>query len=197
MTAAAGVPVSVLETAGEGGAWGIALLASYMLERENGEALEDYLDQRIFAGKHADQAEPDPEDVKGFAAFMERFSKGLPIERGRPCPCLTAEDGQQRELIPPPLILKQPKNPDEACHNYHASDNRNAVGTACQALVASATFPCKPGQWRLWGQSNTRTRVWRITSSKGSRKYMPQDRSTANRYLQASILKISLRYATL
>ena len=92
MTAAAGVPVSVLETAGEGGAWGIALLASYMLERENGEALEDYLDQRIFAGKHADQAEPDPEDVKGFAAFMERFSKGLPIERAAVA-CLTAEDG--------------------------------------------------------------------------------------------------------
>ncbi len=81
MTAAAGVPVSVLETAGEGGAWGIALLASYLLEKEEGESLEDYLDQKIFAGKKGSKGEPDPEDVKGFAAFMDRFARGLAIER--------------------------------------------------------------------------------------------------------------------
>ena len=81
MTAAAGVPVSVLETAGQGGAWGIALLASYMLEREDGESLAEYLDGRIFAETKSWQAAPEPEDVKGFEEFMERFKKGLPIER--------------------------------------------------------------------------------------------------------------------
>ena len=81
MTAAAGVPVSVLETAGQGGAWGIALLAAYMLEREEGESLAEYLDGRIFAGTKSWQAAPEPQDVKGFEEFMERFKKGLPIER--------------------------------------------------------------------------------------------------------------------
>ena len=81
MTAAAGVPVSVLETAGQGGAWGIALLAAYMLEHKEGETLSEYLDQRIFAGTESAEASPDPEDVEGFAGFMEYFRKGLPIER--------------------------------------------------------------------------------------------------------------------
>ncbi len=81
MTAASGVPVSVLETAGQGGAWGIALLAAYMLERAEGETLAAYLDQRIFAGTESSQADPDPEDVEGFDRFMERFRRGLSIER--------------------------------------------------------------------------------------------------------------------
>ena len=52
MTAAAGVPVSVLETAGQGGAWGIALLAAYMLEHKEGETLSEYLDQRILPARN-------------------------------------------------------------------------------------------------------------------------------------------------
>jgi sugar (pentulose or hexulose) kinase len=79
--AAMNTPVSVMETAGEGGAWGIALLAGYMQEKEDGESLEDYLNNRIFAGQTGSQVEPDPADVEGFRAFMERYKAGLAIER--------------------------------------------------------------------------------------------------------------------
>ena len=74
-------PVSVMETAGEGGAWGIALLASYMINKEENETLEDYLDAKVFAGNAGTKMDPDPADVAGFEAFIERYKKGLPIER--------------------------------------------------------------------------------------------------------------------
>lgn len=74
-------PVSVMETAGEGGAWGIALLASYMLQKKDGESLEDYLDSRVFADSKAIRVEPDTEDVAGFETFMKRYQAGLAIER--------------------------------------------------------------------------------------------------------------------
>ena len=74
-------PVSVMETAGEGGAWGIALLASYMINKEENETLEDYLDAKVFAGNAGTKMDPDPADVAGFEAFTERYKKGLPIER--------------------------------------------------------------------------------------------------------------------
>ena len=81
MAAAIDAPVSVMETAGEGGAWGAALLAAYMLRRAPGEALEDYLSKRVFAGKAGEETRPDPADVAGFRAFIERYRAGLPIER--------------------------------------------------------------------------------------------------------------------
>jgi sugar (pentulose or hexulose) kinase len=81
MAAAMNVPVSVMETAGEGGAWGIALLASYMLNKATNEPLEAYLTNKVFAGQNGTTIAPDPEDVVGFAAFMERYKKGLVIER--------------------------------------------------------------------------------------------------------------------
>ena len=74
-------PVSVMETAGEGGAWGIALLASYMINKEENETLEDYLDAKVFAGNAGTKMDPDPADVTGFEVFTERYKKGLPIER--------------------------------------------------------------------------------------------------------------------
>lgn len=74
-------PVSVMETAGEGGAWGIALLASYMKNKQEGETLEEYLNQKVFAGNEGSCMEPDPEDVAGFEQFIERYKEGLPIER--------------------------------------------------------------------------------------------------------------------
>jgi sugar (pentulose or hexulose) kinase len=85
MAAAMNVPVSVMETAGEGGAWGIALLASYMLNKAN-EPLEIYLANKVFAGENGTTMAPDQTDVDGFAVFMERYKKGLVIER-------TAVDG--------------------------------------------------------------------------------------------------------
>jgi sugar (pentulose or hexulose) kinase len=81
MAAAMNVPVSVMETAGEGGAWGIALLAFYMHQKAGDEPLEAYLSNKVFAGENGTTIAPDPADVAGFAAFMERYKKGLVIER--------------------------------------------------------------------------------------------------------------------
>jgi sugar (pentulose or hexulose) kinase len=81
MAAAMNVPVSVMETAGEGGAWGIALLASYMLHKGTNEPLETYLSDKVFAGENGTTTAPDQWDVDGFTAFMERYQKGLVIER--------------------------------------------------------------------------------------------------------------------
>lgn len=78
---AVNAPVSVMETAGEGGAWGIALLASYLINKEEGEALEDYLDNKVFAGNEGSTLDPNPAGVEGFNVFMERYMKGLEIER--------------------------------------------------------------------------------------------------------------------
>jgi sugar (pentulose or hexulose) kinase len=81
MAAAMNVPVSVMETAGEGGAWGIALLAAYMLHKAENEPLEAYLSNKVFAGEDSSTMAPDPADVAGFTVFMERYKKGLVIER--------------------------------------------------------------------------------------------------------------------
>ena len=68
-------------TASEGGAWGIALLAAYMLYKEKAEPLEAYLSQKVFAGENGVTITPDQRDIEGFTAFMERYKKGLIIER--------------------------------------------------------------------------------------------------------------------
>ena len=81
MAAAMNVPVSVMETAGEGGAWGIALLAAYLIQKTDGKPLEDFLSGKVFAGEKRVTIAPDPEDVKGFEAFMERYKQGLAIEK--------------------------------------------------------------------------------------------------------------------
>ena len=81
MAAALNVPVSVMETAGEGGAWGIALLAYYMLHRAENQPLEVYLTEKVFAGESGTTLAPDPADVNGFDTFMERYKKGLVIEK--------------------------------------------------------------------------------------------------------------------
>lgn len=81
MAAAINTPVSVMETAGEGGAWGIALLASYMLNKTEDETLEDFLAHRVFAGKEGVAIEPKAEEVAGFEEFMKRYVIGLAIEK--------------------------------------------------------------------------------------------------------------------
>lgn len=81
MAAALDTPVSVLETASEGGAWGIALLAAYMISREPGQTLGEYLKQQVFAGQEEVCVNPNPEDAAGFEAFAERYVEGLAIER--------------------------------------------------------------------------------------------------------------------
>ena len=81
MSAAIGVPVSVMDTASEGGAWGITLLAAYMIGKAADEPLEAYLSNRVFAGEHAVTIAPNKRDVEGFGLFMERYKMGLAVER--------------------------------------------------------------------------------------------------------------------
>ena len=78
---AVNAPVSVMSTAGEGGAWGIALLAAYLVDKKDGETLDEFLDNRVFAGNEGSTLDPEPEGVQGFNEFMDRYLKGLPVER--------------------------------------------------------------------------------------------------------------------
>lgn len=81
MAAAMNAPVSVMETAGEGGAWGIALLASFMKNKGVDETLDKYLAEKVFAGYEGVEMSPDEADVNGFDEFIVRYKSGLPIER--------------------------------------------------------------------------------------------------------------------
>ena len=81
LSAAVGAPVSVMETAGEGGPYGMALLAGYMLWKEPGETLEDYLDNKVFAGASSSTLLADERDIAGFNAFLERYRRAFPVER--------------------------------------------------------------------------------------------------------------------
>lgn len=81
LAAAMNAPISVMETAGEGGAWGIALLAAYMIYKEENQSLGDYLEQKVFADMKAETMEPDAADVAGFDAFIRLYQSCLPAEK--------------------------------------------------------------------------------------------------------------------
>ena len=81
MAAALNVPIAVMESAGEGGAWGIALLAAYMQQKQKGETLESYLSGKVFAGNAGERIDPDTKDVQGFEEYIKRYMEGLDIER--------------------------------------------------------------------------------------------------------------------
>jgi sugar (pentulose or hexulose) kinase len=80
LSAAVGSPVSVMETAGEGGPYGMALLAAYMLNKAEGESLPDYLDNRVFAGSSVNTVMAEESDIAGFNIFLTRYRKALPVE---------------------------------------------------------------------------------------------------------------------
>lgn len=80
LAAAINSPISVMETAGEGGAWGIALLGSYLVNNEKKQSLTDFLDENVFVGDAGIEVSPTPEDVAGFNAYIENYKAGLPIE---------------------------------------------------------------------------------------------------------------------
>jgi sugar (pentulose or hexulose) kinase len=80
LAAAIHAPVTVMQTAGEGGAWGIALLADYMISRSENETLEDYLQNRVFSGMQQSTLAPVPEDEAGFDEYMRRFVACLPAQ---------------------------------------------------------------------------------------------------------------------
>lgn len=81
LAAAMDAPVAVMETAGEGGPWGMALLASYMIQRESGETLEHYLSEKVFGGETGSVMEPNAADVAGFDAYIAAYKKALAAER--------------------------------------------------------------------------------------------------------------------
>ncbi|MCR4901576.1 MAG: FGGY-family carbohydrate kinase [Butyrivibrio sp.] len=81
MAAALNAPIKLMETAGEGGPWGQAILAAYMLQKEDGETLKDYLTNKVFKSGNVQTQEPVAEDVKGFDEFMKDYNAGLSIER--------------------------------------------------------------------------------------------------------------------
>ena len=81
MAAGMNAPITVMDTASEGGAWGMAILAAFMKEKETGETLSSYLNDKIFAGQTGTTLQPEPEDVKGFEAFLEEYKRLLPAEK--------------------------------------------------------------------------------------------------------------------
>ena len=80
LSAAEGVPVSVMKTAESGGPYGMALLAAYMLRRNEGETLPDYLDNRVFAGAESTTIMATEEEIAGFDAFLARYRAAFPVE---------------------------------------------------------------------------------------------------------------------
>lgn len=81
MSAALKTPVSVMATSGEGGAWGMAILAAYRVEKEKNQSLESFLDERVFAGAEIKTLQPVPADVEGFDRYVEKFTQALKAER--------------------------------------------------------------------------------------------------------------------
>ncbi|MDE5665954.1 xylulokinase [uncultured Duncaniella sp.] len=80
LAAALNSPISVMETAGEGGAWGIALLASYLVNNAKNQSLAGYLNDRVFLGDAGTEIAPTSEEVEGFNAYLENYKRGLAIE---------------------------------------------------------------------------------------------------------------------
>ena len=80
LAAAINSPISVMETAGEGGAWGIALLGSYLVNNEKKQSLADFLEDKVFAGDAGIEISPTAEDVAGFNTYIENYKAGLPVE---------------------------------------------------------------------------------------------------------------------
>ena len=81
MAAACNAPITCMNTAGEGGPYGMALLAAYTFERREGQSLEDYLSSRVFQNSSSSTVSPDPADVAGFRAYMEDFTRLLKVEK--------------------------------------------------------------------------------------------------------------------
>ena len=81
LAAAINAPVTVMETAGEGGAWGIALLAMFSMQRKDGESLEEYLDRAVFTSMPAVRLAPEEADILGFRAWLQKYRACLPVEQ--------------------------------------------------------------------------------------------------------------------
>ena len=80
LAAACGVPVTCMETAGDGGPYGMALLVSYMMQKDQDESLSDYLKNKVFFSTALRTIQPDDEDVEGFSRYLTRFRNALAVE---------------------------------------------------------------------------------------------------------------------
>jgi sugar (pentulose or hexulose) kinase len=80
LAAAINSPISVMETAGEGGAWGMALLGSFLVNNAEERSLENYLEEVVFGGNTGEEIAPTTEDVAGFNAYIENYKACLPAE---------------------------------------------------------------------------------------------------------------------
>lgn len=80
MASALDTPVEVNSAAGEGGAWGMAILAEYMVRKEQNQSLGQYLDKKIFADTKSSSCFPVKEETEGFNIFLERYKKALLVE---------------------------------------------------------------------------------------------------------------------
>lgn len=81
LAAALNSPISVMETAGEGGAWGIALLAAFVVNNRKGQSLPEWLDESVFLGDAGVEIKPTQADVEGFNTYIERYMRGLEVEK--------------------------------------------------------------------------------------------------------------------
>ena len=81
LAAAVNTPVSVGDSAAEGGAWGIAVLAAFRVRGTPEQTLAEFLNTEVFAGSKLDLIHPDAADVEGFEAFVQRFVEALPVQR--------------------------------------------------------------------------------------------------------------------
>ena len=81
LAAACNAAVTCMETAGEGGPYGMALLAAYLVKKEDAESLEAYLDNRVFAQADSSTQQPDPADVEGFTAYIRDYKAMLQVEK--------------------------------------------------------------------------------------------------------------------
>ena len=80
LAAALNAPITVMATAGEGGAWGMAVLANYCIRQDKSMKLQQYLDEKVFAGQEKETLEPDPKMVAGFDAYIAEYKKVLEAE---------------------------------------------------------------------------------------------------------------------
>jgi L-ribulokinase len=75
------VAISTMETAGEGGPWGMALLAAYMQRKEEGQSLEEYLEKKVFYNAKSITLQPNPAGVEGFRSYISRYEACLDAEK--------------------------------------------------------------------------------------------------------------------
>ena len=148
LAAAINSPISVMETAGEGGAWGIALLAGYLVNNEEKLSLADYLDKKVFAGNTGVEIAPTAEDVAGFDIYIDTSTAGLAIDTAAVennmliIEKYVCGDSSSTNV----LYLKSTtinKNNDEDTIRYHIAFNSSCILSSSSGC--NRNNPCQPG----------------------------------------------------